>query len=428
MKTNLERAFKKSLENYEAPYNAEAWKALNAKMGTSASTGMSLVAKWGIAAVTTAVLSVAVYFLFFDQQTNPKNQKIAQTAVETTDRNVETVPAEKNTSTVDHENTHQKVMGQSTVIEHNNRSSQSTTTPVDEEKQNNPLSQDGVYNGNDSPTKAVEHNNIEKQSASTTVLPIRTNSTKYIAGTVSTKSVCAGDKITVVNNGSKGEFVRFPLNYKWITLAVGEKYSFPVNTDFEIDFFGENIPSIFINVYELPSANFTYTANVFHNGLPVVDCEAYGNEGTYEWSFDNKTSKEGENVTHNFFKQGEHTIQLTVTDRNGCKQIKTKKIHIKNNYNLLAVDAFKPNGSDSRNITFMPYALKERGVKFKLTIIDPTDNGIVFTSKSTINAWNGVDQRTGEMTPANKVYIWSVKIFNPQPNERPVYSGTVVHN
>ena len=76
----------------------------------------------------------------------------------------------------------------------------------------------------------------------------------------------------------------------------------------------------------------------------------------------------------------------------------------------------------------MPYSLTERDVKFQLTIVDPITNEVVFESSDAKNTWDGVHQKTGVMTPAGKAYVWKVQIFNPLPNERPIYKGTIIHD
>jgi hypothetical protein len=225
--------------------------------------------------------------------------------------------------------------------------------------------------------------------------------------------------------------VRFKLNEQWIVLQPGKSFVIKPTSSINVNFVNadnEVIESAYIKVHNSPSANFTYEANIFEKGLPVAICEAYGDYASYNWIFDDKLVRSGAEVKHNFFDKGDYEVQLKVIDRNGCENAITKIIRIRDKYNLMAVDAFKPNGSDSRNRTFMPYSLTERDVKFQLTIVDPIDNNVVFTSNDVNNAWDGIDQKTGKITPNNKVYMWKVQIFNPLPNERPIYAGTIIHN
>ena len=94
----------------------------------------------------------------------------------------------------------------------------------------------------------------------------------------------------------------------------------------------------------------------------------------------------------------------------------------------MAMNAFKPNDGDPRNKAFIPFSLTQRDVDFTLSIIDPKDNSVVYTTSNVKEPWDGVDHRTGKMTPVGKVYIWKVQIDNPLPNERPIYAGTVIHH
>jgi hypothetical protein len=73
----------------------------------------------------------------------------------------------------------------------------------------------------------------------------------------------------------------------------------------------------------------------------------------------------------------------------------------------------------------MPFCLNERNVKFNLTIIDPKDNTVVFTSNDPSKPWEGTDQRTGRIFPAYKTFIWQVQLEETMPGERGIYNGTV---
>jgi hypothetical protein len=73
----------------------------------------------------------------------------------------------------------------------------------------------------------------------------------------------------------------------------------------------------------------------------------------------------------------------------------------------------------------MPFCLKERNAKFVLTIIDPKDNAVVFTTKDASKPWDGTDQRTGRILTTYKTFIWQVQLEDTLPGERGIYNGTV---
>jgi len=425
MKNNLENAFRNSLQDYEVPYDPKAWEAVSSKLGAQAVTGtlMSSVLKWGLAAVILGAVTTGSYFLWF----NNDEVKISE-MINASNRDGSTeLSAEKEVST-----------------DPENKSDGNIIAPIEieqSEKQESDKNKNVVL---DSKTKG----NTAQHSTQSTKEEVKTHSEyvagqvpntpdenkvvaeKFVAGHVSTSTACEGESIVISNQDKKGK-VKFQLNGGWIVVQPGKSFVLKPTSSMEIAFVNEKeevIETAYFKIQSLPSANFNFEANIFEEGLPVTICEAYGDYASYEWSFDDELKRNGPEVRHHFFEKGDYEIILKVVDRNGCKSTTTKTVRIRDKYNLMAVDAFKPNGSDSRNRTFMPYSLTERDVKFQLTIVDPIDNNIVFSSSDANNAWDGTDQKTGKMTPSNKAYMWKVQIFNPLPSERPIYAGTIVHN
>ena len=64
-------------------------------------------------------------------------------------------------------------------------------------------------------------------------------------------------------------------------------------------------------------------------------------------------------------------------------------------------------------------------LKFTLLILDPKDGGVMYQTEDASQPWNGIDKRTGQLSPSNQAYIWKVRISNPLPGESPEYKGTI---
>lgn len=430
MKDNLEKAFKNSLEDYQAPYDPKAWESVNAKLDakTSGGSSFSSTLKWALATVLLGTFVAGAYLLWFDEEKavrqeitmdskevnskgnkerSEENEKLKPEEFIKTEETQEKQNGEKETSDIIEKEKEEPLF---TEVQENESS---VVTEAKDETENSLNDEDIVSK------KSVVH----KEKA---IEPVET----YIPGLLSKSKACKGESI-VVNNSSGNKLVRFFYDGREVILKPGQTFDIEVDNSFEINFIdnkGNHLRTKVIKVHEPVQPDFSLEANLFEKGLPVVIAEAYGDYKSYAWEFDGKVVKRGEVAKHNFFDKGDYNVVLKVRDENGCEGMTVKTARIRNKFNLMAVDAFKPNGSDVRNKTFMPYSLTERDVRFQLTIIDPSDNGIVFSSKDANNAWNGEDQRTGELTPSNKTYIWKVQIFNPAPNERPIYAGTVVHN
>jgi hypothetical protein len=125
------------------------------------------------------------------------------------------------------------------------------------------------------------------------------------------------------------------------------------------------------------------------------------------------------------FKQQTYQVSAQVSNEE-CHTTETLSIASDQNYNLLAVNAFNPQSRDERNARFMPFALTVRELKFEMIIIDPDNGAVIFKSSDAQNAWDGIDQRTGQLVVAQKAYIWKVVIENPLPGEKNTYTGTIV--
>ncbi|MFM8597194.1 MAG: hypothetical protein ACKOBN_08930 [Flavobacteriales bacterium] len=164
----------------------------------------------------------------------------------------------------------------------------------------------------------------------------------------------------------------------------------------------------------------------YESGYPMVHINAESSVSNITWSSNgsliNQKSKGTDLLA---FKQQTYTVSAHVSQEE-CNATETITISSDQNYNLLAVNAFNPQSRDERNARFMPYALTIREVRFALTIIDPDNGAVIFNTADAQNAWDGIDQRTGQLIKAQKAYIWRVLLENPLPGEKNTYTGTIV--
>jgi hypothetical protein len=155
--------------------------------------------------------------------------------------------------------------------------------------------------------------------------------------------------------------------------------------------------------------------------------QAESSEGQINWHSTNiLTMNTGKNVEVFAFDKGFAIVEVQATASNGCTAKEKEMIQIPSDYNLLAVNAFNPQSLDSRNSTFMPYALTIRQTSFRLIVLDPDNGGLVYETTDASNAWDGIDRRDGKLVPSNKAYIWKVVIQHPVPGEKGEYRGTIV--
>jgi len=164
----------------------------------------------------------------------------------------------------------------------------------------------------------------------------------------------------------------------------------------------------------------------YEDGTPRIHVSAETMASDLNWNV-NGTVINKKNKSFDLLAFKGQTYTITAEGQlDGCKSSETIKITANEDYNLLAVNAFNPQSRDERNATFMPYALTIRDVQFNMVILDPDNGAVVFKSSDAQNAWDGIDQRTGQMVPANKAYIWKVVLQETLPGEKSTYSGTIV--
>lgn len=418
---NIEKAFREKLQDYEAPYNAAAWQAVSSALdgaAVAATAGKATLLKWVVAGVLIGATAIGGFYIANSKQEVISNHNSISPDEETT---ALITQSEKETDeAID--------TASQEVKDSNSDAVSSVETQVDIEV----LTSNGAIESIDESTQTVVEIQQDRTEDNQQISKgNQQNAEKYIAGYLLSTEICEGQTVVVSNPEVKYGNVKFQLDGRWVELSPMETYEFVPNKSMEIEFVnaeGGFLERKFIKVNSLPVADFGYEANIFEQGLPITNFESYEDATSYEWNFNGEIVRGDKKMSYSFYDKGDYEVALKVRDKNACESETSKTIHIREKYNLMAVDAFKPNDTDERNKTFMPFSLKERTVNFQLTIIDPTDNGVVFVSNDAENAWTGIDQRNGKMTAAEKAFVWKVQLFNPEKNEKSVYSGTVLHN
>lgn len=436
MKQNLEDIIKEQLEHYEAPYDSAAWKEMNDKLDTRSSKGQKPSSSGNFIKLTATVAAVLVAALFIYNYINTEKVKKADTndleSLELQKEHEKVAPSSKQTeSVVKSEKVTENSTENTEVNTAENTEGETSTQLSEVEKSKGTSTEKEIPENTEGTDDPLEPSNAQPNENTTDGEDQKqTIRRKFIPGIVSTSKLCEGQSLIVKNDGESDEYVRVRYDYTDLTIPAGQQSQLTLNETTEIQFLndkGEIISATDVAVYKNPQVDFSIEANIFDEGLPIVNLKAYGSYKTYNWKVDNKTFEDKSVQTH-LFNKGTYDATLTVVDHNNCKTDKTRPISIESDYNLMAVSGFKPEGNDHRNRTFMPYALTQRDVEFTMVIIDSRDHGIIYKTQDANEPWDGIDQRTGKMTPADRAYIWKVQLDTPLKGEKNVYVGTIVHD
>ncbi len=430
MKENLENKIKQSLENHEMPYNASAWMAMQAKLdAVKPVTSPASNLKWYISAASVVVVSVVAYVAFNNStetvNETPQQAKNTEIVENKTNSTVEKNNEQNKTNPgVTSENTSEEIV---TNESNNNRSNTTSSTTV----QHNPfVMSSNSGNGNGTGSNSGTGNSGANTSNGTNSGNSNSGNSNTIKNYILPKvtDVCEGETAFIKNTNDVAVLIEGPEMHFMIPANSERKVRMNKEGAHEISLMidGNSKKSNTFFVKRAPKADFMIdTDTKFEKGLPTTKLESSTPGIEHSWII-GKSRVYGEKVDAHFYKSGNHDITLSVKDVNGCSNDITKSIHIDEKYNLMAVNSFIPEDIDSRNNTFMPFALTQRNVKFNLIIIDPTDGHIVFQSNDASHAWNGIDKTTGNGVNYGTTYIWKVTIENAEPNENNEYAGNIM--
>lgn len=438
MKETLENSIKKSLENYELPYNADAWKAMSSKLDAAQPVAKPRF-KWYIAASAVALISTCAYLYnsHNDGSTieNPNNEIAQNETTNTTDKNTGSnneqehsnptftaIPSNDQSNDQD-----ENAAAQNNTIDLNSSDQQANNGPTGQNStnQNDQASNDGSNNTNSD----VDYNENDKSDDNQNNTSDDSHDFVFILPTVD--NICQGERVNINNENEFDITVVYPNGLIWTGKANANTRINPSVSG--VYLIGYNDKDQFVkegsfNVLAAPSADFSFIKTdekYDEKGLPSTFVTAEGNAQSYEWKM-GESFINGKEATGHFFREGEHDVTLTVTDQNGCKASQKKSVIIEDQYNLMAMNSFVPTDIDPANNRFMPYSLTVRGDAFRMIIIDPADGHVIYETRDASKGWDGVDKQTGSMVKLETAYIWKVTLEDRKIGESPEYAGTVV--
>ncbi len=169
-----------------------------------------------------------------------------------------------------------------------------------------------------------------------------------------------------------------------------------------------------------PLIRFGYTES-YQNGRPFVHFSNTTIDAVaYEWRFHDGSVLTQKDPAYFYRYKGEYEVTLMAHHANGCTSELTDRIRIEDDYNLLAPNAFTPNG-DGNNDVFIPEALKVMQVRFTMTIYDRAGR-MIYQTNSVDKPWDGRYMSDNQLAP-EAAYVWVVTLDGESP-----YKGTVLLN
>jgi hypothetical protein len=423
----LENKFKESLNNFEMDYDPKAWESLSKSLDSKMPVKKNPFTKWIIGGGAVAVIVVSTYLLTLE------NEKTNTAEIKRDNQELDNV----NVTETNSENN--EIINSSDIQSPNNSNlidtikDQSSNVKSEEKKQlinSQNINQENKETSEKSVTIIDINNDILNGIPKGVVIPKETNPNIERITVPSISDICLGEELniepiqghTILIEDPNGNIYTIAKSTdKFRASAEGQHLVWIDGISREVDYKSFNVkpsPKVDIEVVE---------KNIYENGLPTTKLSTNSISNNYAWEFEGtKSSSTSKEANGHFFKKGTFEVKLTITNESGCSGSAVQSIIVDEDYNLLAVNGFDPMSNDSRKNVFIPFALTQRSVSFRMIIMDPKDGGIIFESEDASNPWTGIDSRTGQMVEPSKAYIWQVIVNNPEPGEKSEYKGTIV--
>jgi len=413
MKTRFEKEIKERFENFEVPYNPEAWKKIENKLNRGNNgTNIKMI---GLISTLFVLFSTSYYFI-----SKNENKVLNNSISEKESTNIQDSLKIEN---LDHDNidvNSNKVkvntqIATSTKIEKENLITEEYSTVkkviVPDEFIIEPLNQSSLNNSD------TDLNNK--------IIP-SSKKTKFELPTITNK--CQNEEIVLTNSNEKTIEITSPSNSR-TSIEPGSQKRFKLSESgpYKLSFLDQQLAEYSKTFNVSKSENITLTIdreNTFKNGIPSITVSSNLN---CNWFIENHLIEENtKHIDLHLYKKGNYDLTIETTNIQGCKSSKNESVKINEDYNLLAVSGFFPEDYNNQVNSFIPYALTQRNVKFTLIIIDPKDGHNIFETKDKLRPWDGIDPRNGQLVPQNSNWIWKVYIENPEKGENATYQGVIV--
>ncbi len=414
MSNPFDNKIKESLENFEMPYDANAWAEFETQLPQSggAASGISQLG-WKIAALFAVIATVAtsVWYLNSDNELNQGDsittEKVEITQEQTVTKENSSTPSEptpvteKSKQVIPSEKTQ---IADSQKIVENARESSTETMNTDSEtiaksnEEQAPIAEKKA-------TLPVKNSTIEKAEAKPLIASFIPSSLK----------VCAGEDVSFINESSDMKAqMTWDFGDGTASKELNPSHSFVIAGNYSVTLKTENNT-------KMADKTVNITVNPSYDAIPFYHFETILQPTeTANWSFSDGLIAKGASADHLFRNAGKSDVTLTVSNNLGCAESNYWKTETRHR-DLLAYDAFSPNGNET-NEGFMPKALPEMGVAFEMVIRDLKGQEVYRTSNPS-EPWNGKMHNTGNKLDAG-IYVWTV-ILKTEIAAKKTFNGTI---
>ncbi|WP_343635570.1 PKD domain-containing protein [Fluviicola sp.] len=177
----------------------------------------------------------------------------------------------------------------------------------------------------------------------------------------------------------------------------------------------------YITVSPIPDASFSANPQVLPQTETTSQFDNHSLNGdTYFWTFGDGDNSDLENPSHHFPQvPGNYPVTLTVTSANGCTDVATLIITVRENKLIYVPNAFTPDGDEFNNV-FAPVISAGYDLQnYSFTIFNRWGETL-FESHDVTKGWDGTYM--GKLVQAG-IYTWTIRIKSLNDDSYEVFNG-----
>ena len=177
----------------------------------------------------------------------------------------------------------------------------------------------------------------------------------------------------------------------------------------------------YIEIYPIPNAHFNTNQQVVPQTETTAQFHNHSVNGdSYFWTFGDGDDSSLEEPSHTFPQvPGNYTVTLTVTSVNGCTDVTSLIITVKDNKIIYVPNTFTPDGDEFNNV-FAPVITAGYDTQnYSFTIFDRWGETL-FESHDVTKGWDGT--YLGKLVQAG-IYTWTIRIKSLEDDRYEVFNG-----
>lgn len=427
----FEESLKRTLDNYQAPYEKGSWEAIQGQIARPQSTAGNA---FGVLAVVLAACAGVLLGWYFFGSAEGVGAESAQLSTITLER--DSFPS-----------IHEK-FSHGLIAEPNVEVASDDAISDDDSSSNEQLAQLEPIQSNDQPSTATrtlsepEIDFPDGDSVDTVADDLsEVDSSNYIVELPAVGSMPAIPISVSAREACEGTTVKFEINaeiidgnYLWnfgdgsfsnqpnpehtynkagiydITLSVTSNKDGVIRT--------KTMDQLIV-INPKPEADFIWEFAEVEDGVPVVHFHNKSRRASHaQWLIANDLSDEINPVVK-VDSRGSHQIELVASNEFGCENKVSHVISINEDYALMAPTRFSPNG-DGLFDTFMPRALMTGEHRFTMKIFEGEQ--LIYETTDPSKPWNGEVEEGVVATPGSE-FFWTAVVHRPKGDK--FYSGSI---